>query len=67
MCIPVLGTTDGPLMISGQGLGPEKAVETLKIHQENRARLQEMSPSEILEEQKLLLAQLGEIEIFLHL
>lgn len=57
----VLGTTDGPLLISGQGLGSEKAVETQKIHQENRAILQEMSQSEILEEQKLLLAQLGEI------
>ncbi|KAI5616829.1 RNA polymerase II-associated protein 1, partial [Silurus asotus] len=55
---PAQGTTDGPLLVSGQGLGPDKTIETKKIHQENQARLQGMSPSEILEEQKLLLAQL---------
>ncbi|XP_017332587.1 RNA polymerase II-associated protein 1 [Ictalurus punctatus] len=55
---PAQGTADGPLLVSGQGLGPDKAEETLKIHQENEAKLQGMSQSEILEEQKLLLAQL---------
>ncbi|KAK3537597.1 hypothetical protein QTP70_016995, partial [Hemibagrus guttatus] len=55
---PVQGTADGPLMVSGQGLGPDSAMETKKIHQENQAKLQGMSQSEILEEQKLLLAQL---------
>uniref|UniRef100_A0A4W4GEB8 RNA polymerase II associated protein 1 n=1 Tax=Electrophorus electricus TaxID=8005 RepID=A0A4W4GEB8_ELEEL len=54
----VLGTVDGPLLLSGEGLGPDKAEQTLKIHQENQTRLQGMSHSEILEEQKLLLAQL---------
>ncbi|XP_053366569.1 RNA polymerase II-associated protein 1 [Clarias gariepinus] len=54
---PTQGTAV-PLLVSGQGLGPDRAVETLKIHQENQARLQAMSQSEILEEQKLLLAQL---------
>lgn len=69
MCVSHSGTADGPLLVSGQGLGPDKAEETLKIHQENEARLQGMSQSEILEEQKLLLAQLGEIyfPLFLHL
>ncbi|XP_066540169.1 RNA polymerase II-associated protein 1 [Hoplias malabaricus] len=52
------GSVDGPLLLSGQGLGPESAVETLKIHQENQVRLQNMSQSEILEEQQKLLAQL---------
>uniref|UniRef100_A0A4W4GEA8 RNA polymerase II associated protein 1 n=1 Tax=Electrophorus electricus TaxID=8005 RepID=A0A4W4GEA8_ELEEL len=51
-------TVDGPLLLSGEGLGPDKAEQTLKIHQENQTRLQGMSHSEILEEQKLLLAQL---------
>uniref|UniRef100_A0A4W4GHQ7 RNA polymerase II associated protein 1 n=1 Tax=Electrophorus electricus TaxID=8005 RepID=A0A4W4GHQ7_ELEEL len=53
-----LSTVDGPLLLSGEGLGPDKAEQTLKIHQENQTRLQGMSHSEILEEQKLLLAQL---------
>ncbi|XP_058255897.1 RNA polymerase II-associated protein 1 [Hemibagrus wyckioides] len=55
---PVQGTADGPLLVSGQGLGPDSAMETQKIHQENQTKLQGMSQSEILEEQKLLLAQL---------
>ncbi|GAA6108680.1 RNA polymerase II-associated protein 1 [Tachysurus ichikawai] len=55
---PVHGNAEGPLLVSGQGLGPGSTMETLKIHQENQARLQGMSQSEILEEQKLLLAQL---------
>uniref|UniRef100_A0A4W4GH39 RNA polymerase II associated protein 1 n=1 Tax=Electrophorus electricus TaxID=8005 RepID=A0A4W4GH39_ELEEL len=56
-------TVDGPLLLSGEGLGPDKAEQTLKIHQENQTRLQGMSHSEILEEQKLLLAQLGDTDI----
>lgn len=57
MCVS--GTADGPLLVSGRGLGPDRAVEAIKIHQENQAKLQGMSSSKILEEQKLLLAQLG--------
>uniref|UniRef100_A0AAR2KMU7 RNA polymerase II associated protein 1 n=1 Tax=Pygocentrus nattereri TaxID=42514 RepID=A0AAR2KMU7_PYGNA len=49
---------DGSTLVSGQGLGPDSAVETLRIHQENQARLQGMPQSEILEEQQKLLAQL---------
>lgn len=67
MCACISGTVDGPLLVSGQGLGPDRAVETLKIHQENQARLQRMSQGEILEEQKSLLAQLGEINFLLFL
>uniref|UniRef100_A0AAY4C7R7 RNA polymerase II associated protein 1 n=1 Tax=Denticeps clupeoides TaxID=299321 RepID=A0AAY4C7R7_9TELE len=49
----------GPLLVSGQGLGSSDAAqETMKIHQENQARLQEMSQEEILEEQRKLLHQL---------
>ncbi|XP_072545806.1 RNA polymerase II-associated protein 1 [Salminus brasiliensis] len=54
----VPGAAFGPLLVSGQGLGPDSAVETLRIHQENQTRLQNMSQSEIVEEQKKLLAQL---------
>uniref|UniRef100_A0A4W5RA94 RPAP1 N-terminal domain-containing protein n=1 Tax=Hucho hucho TaxID=62062 RepID=A0A4W5RA94_9TELE len=43
----------------GQGLGvSDSTVETLKIHQENQAKLHAMSKGEILEEQKRLLGQL---------
>lgn len=46
--------------MSGQGLGgPRSSGETMRIHRENQAKLQAMSQSEILEEQKKLLAQLG--------
>uniref|UniRef100_A0A8B9KIQ4 RNA polymerase II associated protein 1 n=1 Tax=Astyanax mexicanus TaxID=7994 RepID=A0A8B9KIQ4_ASTMX len=48
----------GSLLVSGQGLGPDSAAETLRIHQENQARLENMSQSEIVDEQKKLLAQL---------
>ncbi|XP_052009874.1 RNA polymerase II-associated protein 1 [Xyrauchen texanus] len=49
----------GPLLVSGQGLGiANTAMETVKIHQENLAKLQVMSQSEILDEQRNLLAQL---------
>uniref|UniRef100_A0A4W6FF74 RNA polymerase II associated protein 1 n=1 Tax=Lates calcarifer TaxID=8187 RepID=A0A4W6FF74_LATCA len=49
----------GPRLVSGQGLGgPRSSGETMRIHRENQAKLQAMSQSEILEEQKKLLAQL---------
>nr|XP_055027722.1 RNA polymerase II-associated protein 1 isoform X1 [Misgurnus anguillicaudatus] len=55
----VLDAVGGPLLVSGQGLGiANSAMETIKIHQENQAKLQAMSQSEILEEQMKLLAQL---------
>ncbi|KAI4900398.1 hypothetical protein NFI96_017778 [Prochilodus magdalenae] len=54
----VPGSVDGSILVSGQGLGPDSAVETFKIHQENQTRLQGMSQSEILEEQQKLMAQL---------
>lgn len=44
----------------GQGLaGPDSSGETIRIHRENQAKLQAMSRSEILDEQKKLLSQLG--------
>lgn len=62
----------GSRLLSGEGLqGPDSSGETLRIHRENQAKLQAMSKSEILEEQKKLMSQLGEnknylkIEIFL--
>uniref|UniRef100_A0A087XIT2 RNA polymerase II associated protein 1 n=1 Tax=Poecilia formosa TaxID=48698 RepID=A0A087XIT2_POEFO len=46
-------------LVSGEGLqGPDSSGETLRIHQENQAKLQAMSKSEIVEEQKKLLSQL---------
>uniref|UniRef100_A0AAX7TTA7 RNA polymerase II associated protein 1 n=1 Tax=Astatotilapia calliptera TaxID=8154 RepID=A0AAX7TTA7_ASTCA len=49
----------GPRLVSGQGLqGPDSSGETMRIHMENQAKLQAMSQSEILEEQKKLLFQL---------
>lgn len=46
--------------MTGQGLGgPDGSTETVRIHRENQAKLQSMSQSEILEEQKKLLSQLG--------
>ncbi|XP_048047430.1 RNA polymerase II-associated protein 1-like [Megalobrama amblycephala] len=55
----VMDRVGGPLLLSGQGLGiANSAMETMKIHEENQARLQAMSKSEILEEQRKLLAQL---------
>lgn len=50
----------GPRLVSGQGLlGPDSTGETQRIHKENQAKLQGMSQSEILDEQKKLLSQLG--------
>ena len=50
----------GPRLLSGQGLkGQDSTGETLRIHRENQAKLQAMSQSEIQEEQKKLLCQLG--------
>lgn len=66
-CVCVSGTANGPLLVLGQGLGADGAVEAQKIYQENQARLQGMSQSDIMEEQKLLLAQLGEIDFPLFL
>ncbi|XP_042356934.1 RNA polymerase II-associated protein 1 [Plectropomus leopardus] len=49
----------GPCLLSGQGLGgPDSSGETMRIHRENQAKLQAMSQSQILEEQKKLLSQL---------
>ncbi|XP_041809436.1 RNA polymerase II-associated protein 1 [Chelmon rostratus] len=49
----------GPRLVSGQGLeGPGSSEETARIHMENQAKLQRMSQSEILQEQKKLLSQL---------
>ncbi|KAM4625484.1 RNA polymerase II-associated protein 1 [Polymixia lowei] len=49
----------GSRLLSGQGLeGPGSSAETMRIHQENQAKLQAMSQLEILEEQKKVLAQL---------
>ncbi|XP_030575398.1 RNA polymerase II-associated protein 1 [Archocentrus centrarchus] len=48
-----------PRLVSGQGLRvPNSSGETMRIHMENQAKLQAMSQSEILEEQKKLLSQL---------
>uniref|UniRef100_A0A671N8Y1 RNA polymerase II-associated protein 1-like n=1 Tax=Sinocyclocheilus anshuiensis TaxID=1608454 RepID=A0A671N8Y1_9TELE len=50
----------GPVLLTGQGLGiANSGMETMKIHEENQTKLQAMSQSEILEEQRKLLAQLG--------
>ncbi|XP_059209023.1 RNA polymerase II-associated protein 1 isoform X2 [Centropristis striata] len=49
----------GPSLLSGQGLGgPDRSGEAMRIHRENQAKLQAMSRSEILQEQKKLLTQL---------
>ncbi|KAK9533712.1 hypothetical protein VZT92_008813 [Zoarces viviparus] len=49
----------GPSLLSGRGLGgPDSSGETTRIHRENQAKLQAMSQSEILQEQKKLLSQL---------
>ncbi|XP_051240577.1 RNA polymerase II-associated protein 1 isoform X2 [Dicentrarchus labrax] len=51
--------TSGPRLVSGQGLeGRGSSGETIRIHRENQAKLQAMSQSEILQEQKKLLSQL---------
>lgn len=57
--IPPSDTVDCSRLLSGEGLqGPDSFGETLRIHRENQAKLQAMSKSEILEEQKKLLSQL---------
>uniref|UniRef100_A0A3P9PTS5 RNA polymerase II associated protein 1 n=1 Tax=Poecilia reticulata TaxID=8081 RepID=A0A3P9PTS5_POERE len=57
----ILRSDAGEKLVSGEGLqGPDSSGETLRIHQENQAKLQAMSKSEILEEQKKLFSQLGE-------
>lgn len=46
--------------MSGQGLHVQNRTgETMRIHAENQAKLQAMSQTEILEEQRKLLSQLG--------
>lgn len=55
----VMDRVGGPVLLTGQGLGiANSAMETMKIHEENQAKLQAMSQSEILEEQRKLMAQL---------
>uniref|UniRef100_A0A8C3G6L8 RNA polymerase II associated protein 1 n=1 Tax=Cyclopterus lumpus TaxID=8103 RepID=A0A8C3G6L8_CYCLU len=47
------------ILLFGQGLGaPDSSGEPMRIHRENQAKLQAMSQSEILQEQKKLLCQL---------
>ncbi|XP_006831958.1 PREDICTED: RNA polymerase II-associated protein 1 [Chrysochloris asiatica] len=49
----------GPHLVTGKGLTGQKAEQEVQtIHKENVARLQAMSPEEILQEQQCLLAQL---------
>ncbi|XP_004687951.1 PREDICTED: RNA polymerase II-associated protein 1 [Condylura cristata] len=49
----------GPHLVTGEGLrGQEPKQEAQTIHEENIARLQAMTPEEILQEQRQLLAQL---------
>ncbi|KAG8514613.1 RNA polymerase II-associated protein 1 [Galemys pyrenaicus] len=49
----------GPHLVTGEGLrGQEAEQEAQTIHEENVARLQAMTPEEILQEQRQLLAQL---------
>ncbi|XP_058605829.1 RNA polymerase II-associated protein 1 isoform X2 [Onychostoma macrolepis] len=55
----VMDRVGGPVLLTGQGLGiANSAMETMKIHEENQAKLQAMSQSDILEEQRKLMAQL---------
>ncbi|XP_034078479.1 RNA polymerase II-associated protein 1 [Gymnodraco acuticeps] len=54
-----MDTDDSPSLLSGKGLGvPDISGETMRIHRENQEKLQTMSKSEILEEQRRLLTQL---------
>ncbi|XP_026163932.1 RNA polymerase II-associated protein 1 isoform X2 [Mastacembelus armatus] len=49
----------GSRLVSGQGLGgPYSSGEIMRIHVENQAKLEAMSQSEIIEEQRKLLTQL---------
>ncbi|KAK5916828.1 hypothetical protein CgunFtcFv8_011771 [Champsocephalus gunnari] len=51
--------SSGPSLLSGKGLGvPDISGETMRIHRENQEKLQAMSKSEILQEQRRLLTQL---------
>ncbi|KAM4540782.1 RNA polymerase II-associated protein 1 isoform 2-T2 [Fundulus diaphanus] len=55
----ILPSEAGTRLVSGEGLqGPDSSEETLRIHRENQAKLQAMSKSEILDEQKKLVSQL---------
>lgn len=57
--VPLFAIT-GPGLVSGQGLQVRDGTgETKRIHEENQAKLQAMSQTEILEEQRKLLSQLG--------
>ncbi|XP_069861946.1 RNA polymerase II-associated protein 1 isoform X1 [Dipodomys merriami] len=47
-----------PHVVTGKGLSQEAEQEAQTIHEENVARLQAMTPGEILQEQQQLLAQL---------
>lgn len=54
--------------MSGQGLlAPDSTEETQRIHRENQAKLQGMAQSEILDEQKKLLSQLGSFCQYLYI
>uniref|UniRef100_A0A665VT34 RNA polymerase II associated protein 1 n=1 Tax=Echeneis naucrates TaxID=173247 RepID=A0A665VT34_ECHNA len=60
LCVLEPPSVSGPRLVSGHGLGgPGSSRDTMRIHMENQAKIQEMSQSEILEEQKKLLSQLG--------
>lgn len=60
LILSVFYLNSGPRLVTGQGLqGPGSTGETQRIHRENQAKLQGMSQSEILQEQKKLLSQLG--------
>ncbi|KAK5886336.1 hypothetical protein CesoFtcFv8_017379 [Champsocephalus esox] len=51
--------SSSPSLLSGKGLGvPDISGETMRIHRENQEKLQAMSKSEILQEQRRLLTQL---------
>uniref|UniRef100_A0A665VT72 RNA polymerase II associated protein 1 n=1 Tax=Echeneis naucrates TaxID=173247 RepID=A0A665VT72_ECHNA len=59
LCVLEPPSVSGPRLVSGHGLGgPGSSRDTMRIHMENQAKIQEMSQSEILEEQKKLLSQL---------
>lgn len=54
-----LAVAASPRLVSGLGLGVSDGKgETMKIHQENQAKLQSMTQSQIMEEQRKLLVQL---------
>ncbi|XP_053192305.1 RNA polymerase II-associated protein 1 [Scomber japonicus] len=52
-------TVSSPCLVSGRGLvGPDSSGDIMRIHKDNQAKIQAMSQSEILDEQKKLLSQL---------